>query len=198
MPDNLYSMPRLKSHQSITRLLAILTGSVFIVELLVMFLLDVLPPMPPMASFLLDSTLLSALIFPIFYFLVFRPQLHDIAELREAADNLRVASAAFESKGPILITDAHANILRVNKMFLNITGYTLEELIGQNPRIFQSGRYGKEFYSIMWSQLIRTGSWSGRIRIKDKRGNSIPVETIITAIKNEQQETTHYVAIYNL
>ena len=49
----------------------------------------------------------------------------------------------------------------------------------------------------MWDQLLRKGSWEGEIRIKDKQGYEIPIEMLITAVKNDHQETTHYVAIYN-
>lgn len=163
-----------------------------------MLFLDTLPPMPKTVTFLLDSALLSALIFPIFYFLVFRPLLQNIVELKQVEDDLRTVSVAFESKDPILITDVDANILRANKAFLKRTGYNLEEIIGKNPRIFQSGRYSGDFYDDMWKQLVRNGSWSGEIRIKDKLGHDMPIMTVITAVKNTQQETTHYVAIYNM
>lgn len=196
MPNN-YSASQMKRHQSVTWLLIVLTGSVFLIELLVMFFLDMLPPLPKMATFLLDSALLATLIFPIFYFLVFRPLLQNITELRQAEDNLRIASVAFESKEPILITDVHANILGANKKFLHLSGYGLEEIVGKNPRIFQSGRYREGFYQKMWGQLLRNGSWAGDIHVKDKLGHDLLMGTVITAVKNERQETTHYVAIYN-
>ena len=188
----------MKYHESATWLLIILTGSVFLVELLVMFFLDMLPPMPRITTFLLDSALLSTLIFPVFYFLVFRPLLRNIVELRKVKDELRISSVAFESKEPILITDVDANILRANKKFLYLTRYSSEEIIGKNPRIFQSGRYSKSFYKKMWKELLGTGSWTGETRIKGKHGHEIPIGMVITAVKNEQQETTHYVAVYNL
>ncbi len=180
-----------------TWLLVVLTVSVFLVETLVMLLLHMLPPMSKTASVLLDATLLSTLLFPIFYFLVFRPLLLNITERRQAEDELRVAAVAFEIKDPILITDAQANIVRANKMFLNISGYSSDELIGQNPRIFNSGRQSKAFYEKMWQQLLRTGSWSGEIRNKSKEGRVNPCWLTITAVKNEQQENTHYIAVYN-
>lgn len=191
-------VPQMKHHQSATWLMIVLTGSVFFIELLVMLFLDALPPMSRTATFLLDSALLSTLIFPIFYLLVFRPLLQNIIELQQAEDNLRTVSVAFESKGPILITDAHGNILRANQMFLNMTRYNSEEIIGKNPRIFKSGRYSEGFYKKMWEQLLCHGSWAGEIRIKDKLGHDIPIGVVITAVKNEHRETTHYVAIYNM
>lgn len=188
----------MKHHMSVTWLLIVLAGSVFLIEMLVMFILDMLPPMPKTATFLLDSTLLSTLIFPVFYFLVFRPLLRNIAQLRQAEDYLRTAAVVFESKEPILITDAQSNILRANKKFLKFTGYSLEEIIGKNARILQTGRFGKDYYDSMWNQLIRNGFWAGETRINDKLGHEFPIGITITAVKNEQQETTHYVAIYNL
>lgn len=193
-----FTVPQMKHYQSVTWLLVVLAGSVFLIELLVMFLLGMLPPMPRMAVFLLDSALLSTLIFPVFYFLVFRPLCRNIAELRQTEDVLRIVSVVFESKDPILITDAQGSILRANKSFLNFTGYSSEEIIGKNPRILQTGRYSKDYYKTMWDHLLRNGSWVGETRVKDKRSHEFPIGMVITAVKNEQQETTHYVAIYNL
>ncbi|MGA8865058.1 MAG: PAS domain S-box protein [Gallionella sp.] len=179
-------------------LLVILTVTAFLEELLVNFLLDMLPPMHKGVEFLLDATLLSVLIFPIFYFLVYRPMARYIDEIRLAQENLRTLSVAFNSKEPILITDAQANILRANKMFLKISGYRPEELVGKHSRILKTGRYGKEYYKKMWDQLVRNGAWSGETRIRDKQGNDFALEMVITAVKNDRQETTHYVAIYNM
>lgn len=184
--------------QSVSRLLAVLAGSVFVIELLVMVLLDRLPAMPKLTTFLLDSTLLSALIFPVFYLLVFRPLCRYIDELKRTEDDLRLVSLVFESKDPILITDTAGNILKANKAFLNYTGYTREDLVGKHTRMLKTGRYGKEYYKQMWQQLLNHGSWVGETRIKDLRGHEFPIGMVITAVKNERKETTHYVAIYNL
>jgi PAS domain-containing protein len=110
-----------KSYQLlVTRLLGMLTVIAFLEELLVVFILDRLPPMPKTAGFLLDATLLTVLIFPVLYFLVYRPMSRNMAELRQAQEDLRIVSVAFESKEPILITDAQANILRANRAFLKM------------------------------------------------------------------------------
>ncbi len=189
--------PKKKPHHSVTWLLAVLIGSVFIIEVMVMYLLEVLPPMSKLGSTLLDATLLSTLLFPIFYLLVFRPLVQNIYERIKAEGELRVAAVALEIKDPILITDAQANIVRANKMFLSITGYKLEDIVGKNPRILKSGRQGEHFYEKMWQLLLRNGSWSGEVRIKTNNGHVLPLWLTITAVKNPQLETTHYVAIYN-
>ena len=186
-----------KYHQSVTRLLIILTASVFVINLLVAMFLEMMPHMPKIAIYLMDSALLSTLTFPIFYLLVFRPLLKSITEHRQAEENLRTVSVAFESKDPILITDAQANILRANRMFLKISGYSQDELIGKNTRILKSDRYGEAYYKGMWDQLLRKGSWAGETRIKDKQGFDFAIGMAITAVKNERQKTTHYVAIYS-
>jgi PAS domain S-box-containing protein len=178
--------------------MVILTGSVFVINLLVAMFLEMLPPIPRLDVFLLDSTLLSTLIFPIFFLLVFRPLLKIMSDLGRTAEDLRTVSVAFESKDPILITDAQANILRANKMFLKISGYPLDEIIGKNPRIFKTDRFGHDYYKKMWEVLLDKGSWTGETRIRDKRGNEFPIGLVITAVKNDRQEITHYVAIYNI
>jgi len=194
-----HSLPSTKRYQlPVARLLVILTAAAFLEELLVLFFVSILPPMPRVAKYLLDATLLSVLIFPIFYFLVFRPMSQKITELRQAEENLHTVSVAFESKDPILITDAQASILRANKSFLKMSGYSPEELIGKNPRILKTDRYGEDYYKRMWNQLLRKGSWAGEMRIRDKEGNEFSLDMVITAVKNDRQETTHYVAIYNI
>lgn len=187
-----------ENYLSASRLLAILTASAFLIELLVLTVSDLLPSMPTYGKYLLDSIISAALLFPIFYYLVFRPMLTHLARIRQAEENLRIVSIAFESKDPILITDAKANILRANNMFLKITGYTADEIIGKNSRILKPERNHTESHRKMWEQLLRTGSWRGEIRIKGSGGREIPAGAVITAVKDEQQKSTHYVAIYDL
>jgi len=193
------SSPSPKPYQlPVARLLVMLTVSAFLEELLILFVLDLLPPLPKTAEFLLDATLLAVLTFPVLYLLVYRPMSWNIKELRQAEEDLRTVSVAFESRDPILITDAQANILRANRMFLKISGYRQDELIGKNPRILKTERFGEDYYKKMWNQLLRNGYWSGESRLKDKHGNEFSLGMVITAVKNDQKEITHYVAIYDI
>jgi PAS domain S-box-containing protein len=192
------SKPQKNNHQSIKRLLVILIGSVFFIEAFVMNIMHWMPPTTKTISALLDAAILSLLLFPIFYYLIFRPLTRNIAERKLVEDELRIAAVAFEIKDPTIITDANANIIRANKKFLDKLGYSMEEIVGQNPRLFKSGMHDKSFYEQLWKRLIQTGSWSGEIRIKTKEGRILhPFWLTITAIKNEQQEITHYIGIYN-
>lgn len=92
MPGKPVALDKKEFHQSATWLLVVLVGAVFVVETLVMILLPTLPAMSGAAVTLVDATLLSVLIFPIFYFLVFRPLVLNIAERRRAEEALREAS----------------------------------------------------------------------------------------------------------
>jgi diguanylate cyclase (GGDEF)-like protein/PAS domain S-box-containing protein len=121
----------------------------------------------------------------------------DITERKKVEQELRIAATAFETHDAILITDAHANIIRVNQAFTDITGYSAEEVQGKNPRIMSSGRQDRTFYVEMWQELLHNGSWSGEIWDKRKNGNVYPKWLTITAVKNERQEITNYVANFS-
>ena len=114
----------------------------------------------------------------------------------EIDEELRILAVAFETNDAIMVTDADANIIRVNQAFLETTGYSSEEVIGKNPRMMNSGRHDKAFYTQMWQQLLHTGLWSGEIFDKRKNGEIYPKWAKITAVKNELQQTTHYVTVF--
>ena len=121
----------------------------------------------------------------------------DITEQKLSEDRLRIAATTFETHEAILITDPNANIIRVNQAFQDITGYSSEDVLGKNPRILSSGRQDRAFYTEMWQQLLATGSWTGELWDKRKDGRIYPKWLTITAVKNEQGETTEYVAIFS-
>jgi diguanylate cyclase (GGDEF)-like protein/PAS domain S-box-containing protein len=122
---------------------------------------------------------------------------HNITRRKQAEQELRIAAATFETHDAILITDARSSIIRVNRAFTEITGYSAEEVLGKNPRIMSSGRQDRPFYLRMWQQLLHTGSWAGEIWDRRKNGEIYPKWLSISAVKNEQQEATQYVAIFS-
>ncbi|GMB08293.1 putative bifunctional diguanylate cyclase/phosphodiesterase [Thermolongibacillus altinsuensis] len=97
----------------------------------------------------------------------------------------------------IIITDAQGNILLTNPAFETVTGYTLEEVIGKNPNILQSGLHDHIFYRQMWNDLQEKGMWKGEIWNKRKNGEIFVEWLTIKAVKNERGETTNYVAIFS-
>ena len=120
----------------------------------------------------------------------------DITERKQAAESLRIAATAFDSQVAMLITDDQQRILRVNPAFTQVTGYEAEEVIGQTPHMFSSGRHDEAFYAAMWSDLHATGSWQGEIWNRRKSGEIYPEAISIGAVKDEQGRVTHYVSTF--
>ncbi|MBI5007737.1 MAG: EAL domain-containing protein [Nitrosomonadales bacterium] len=120
-----------------------------------------------------------------------------IEERRRVESQLRIAATTFETHEAIMITDANANIIRVNHAFEVITGYSQEDVVGRNPRILRSGRQSTEFYAAMWKRLLENGSWTGEIWDKRKNGQVYPKWLTITAVRNDKGETTEYVSIFS-
>lgn len=121
----------------------------------------------------------------------------DITDRKKNEDMLRVAAAAFETHEAILITDANARIIRVNRAFQDITGYAPEEVLGQNPRILSAGRRDDSFYKEMWRAILEKGSWSGEVRDKRKNGEEYPKHLTISVVKDKGGNTTQYVGIFS-
>ncbi len=120
----------------------------------------------------------------------------DITESKRAQEALRIAAATFETHDAIMVTDANANILRVNRAFEKITGYAAQEVLGNNPRVLASGRHDREFYAGMWRDLLSEGTWEGEVWDRRKNGQIYPKWSTITALKDPAGVTTEYVAIF--
>ncbi len=117
-------------------------------------------------------------------------------ELVDSQTASSLLTVTFEAHQAILITDVNGDILRVNKAFCEITGYSEPEVIGENPRILSSGRQSKKFYQNMWQQLNSFGKYSGEIWNRRKNGEVYPEMQTITAIKDRQGKVTHYVSLF--
>ena len=120
--------------------------------------------------------------------------IHDITRQHQAEQELRIAAIAFESQEGMFVTDASKVILRVNRAFTNITGYTAEQVVGKTPQILSSGRHDQAFYNAMWESISANGTWQGEIWNRRKSGEIFPEWLMITAVRNEEGEVTHYVA----
>lgn len=114
-------------------------------------------------------------------------------ELRAAEKDLRLAAVAFESHDSMMITDHQGRILRVNGGFTRMTGFAPEEVIGKTPRVLRSGRHTSAFYRQMWAAIRQEGSWSGELWNRRKDGRVYAQRLTITAVRNEQGETSHFV-----
>jgi len=118
----------------------------------------------------------------------------DITEHKRADLQQRIAATAFESQEGMFVTDATRNILSVNRAFSAITGYSAEEAVGQNPRMFKSGRQDAAFYAAMTDSIQRHGRWQGEIWNRRKNGELYPEWLMITSVKDASGQVTNYVA----
>ncbi|NOX75364.1 MAG: EAL domain-containing protein [Gammaproteobacteria bacterium] len=115
------------------------------------------------------------------------------ARCRAEAD-LRLAARVFESSVEgVMITDSKAKILRVNQAFIDITGYSEEEAVGQRPAILQSGRHSKDFYKFMWASITERGFWQGEVWNRRKSGEVFPEWLTISAVCNAAGEVSNYI-----
>lgn len=122
----------------------------------------------------------------------------DVTYRKMAEEKLRLAAKVFESTTEgIIVTDTEGNALSVNNAFTVITEYSAGEMLGRNPRLLQSGRQDREFYRNMWEALLKTGQWQGQIWNRRKNGELFPAWYSISAIKDEQGETTQYAAVFS-
>jgi diguanylate cyclase (GGDEF)-like protein/PAS domain S-box-containing protein len=109
---------------------------------------------------------------------------------------LRIAATAFEAQEGIMVTDAKGVILRVNRAFTDMTGYSAEEAVGQTPSFLKSGRHDADFYRAMWDTIDRTGGWQGEVWDQRKNGDIYPKWLTISAVKDEKGAVTNYVGTH--
>jgi diguanylate cyclase (GGDEF)-like protein/PAS domain S-box-containing protein len=115
----------------------------------------------------------------------------------EASDVRKLTARAFESTNEgIFITDRNGNIVNANQAFTTITGYPVNEVVGNNPRIFKSERQDKAFYEDFWKELIEKGRWQGEMWNRRKNGEVYPCWLRISAMEDEQGQLVHYVAVF--
>lgn len=120
----------------------------------------------------------------------------DITERKLAEVQLRLSAQVFDSSSEgIIITDAENRIVSVNRAWTEITGFSREEAIGQNPRVLQSGRQGSSFYAAMWQAIHADGHWRGELWNRRKNGEFYPAWLSISAIKSPQGDTLQYVGM---
>lgn len=102
---------------------------------------------------------------------------------------------AIDSSAIVALTDSKGKITYVNDMFCSISGYSREELIGQDHRILNSGQMSKEFFSKMWSTIKSGETWSGLICNRAKDGSLYWVDTTISPLLNDEGAIEQYIAV---
>ncbi len=126
-----------------------------------------------------------------------RVTLTDITKLKLTKQELRIAATAFEVQEGIMVTDIHNVIIRTNKAFTRLTGFSAEEAKGKNVSFLKSGRHDTDFYKNMWQAINQNHFWQGEIWDKRKNGEIFPVLMTITAVFGEDGHPSHYVGSFS-
>ncbi|HEY8888442.1 MAG TPA: EAL domain-containing protein [Gallionella sp.] len=117
-----------------------------------------------------------------------------VLEEREAA--LSVAAIAFEIEEGMIVTDSDGVILRVNRVFTILSGYSAEEAIGKNLSMIKSDRDDAGFYTRMLEVLHRDNYWQGEIWNRRKNGENYPEWLTITAVVGKDGSITNYICAF--
>ncbi|NJW52463.1 PAS domain S-box protein [Salinimicrobium oceani] len=120
----------------------------------------------------------------------------DITAQKNAEEELTKLSVAVE-QNPVamIITDREARITYVNPQTTRLTGYTFDELLGENPRIFNSGENSKALYADLWKTISSGRVWQGELRNKKKNDELYWEHITISPIRNSKGRTTSYIAV---
>ncbi|SHJ86210.1 PAS domain S-box-containing protein [Tangfeifania diversioriginum] len=120
----------------------------------------------------------------------------DISERKAAQSELRKLSGAItQSPDSIVITDKDGNIEYVNPKFTQITGYKKEDVLGENPRILNSGEHPKSYYKELWDTILSGNDWHGEFLNKKKNGELYWESASISSLMNNEGEITHFVGV---
>ena len=127
---------------------------------------------------------------------VLQAVVRNISERKRMEEKLRQLSLAVEqSPASIVITDPAGDIEYVNLKFVQVTGYTLAEVLGKNPRVLKSGDKGPEAYQGLWQTITEGKEWRGEFHNKKKNGELYWESASISPIRDLAGRITHYVAV---
>lgn len=130
-----------------------------------------------------------------------KPQLYrtvvtDITERKKADDKLRELSHAIDySSAAIVITGTNGNIEYVNPKFTSLNGYSIEDVIGENPRILQSGKTSQKVYEGLWKTITSGNEWTGELCNRKKNGELYWESASISPVKSAEGVTTRFIAV---
>jgi PAS domain S-box-containing protein len=116
-------------------------------------------------------------------------------EARVEVDLRRLAMAIEQTHDTVVVTDREGAIQYVNPAFEQVTGYSQQEALGQNPRILKSGKHDAEFYRQMWAMLATGAAWSGHLINKRKNGTLYEEDATISPVRDTAGNVINYVAV---
>lgn len=123
--------------------------------------------------------------------------INDVTQKKKHEEELqRFFYVAENTVNPLQITDTEGRMIYVNPAFLKVSGYTKEELIGENPRIFGSRKQLKKFWFEMWETIKSGKVWVGDVENKKKSGEPFHTQLLISPILDNEQNVSGYFGIH--
>jgi PAS domain S-box-containing protein len=121
----------------------------------------------------------------------------DVSTQQELENQIRLQSTALATTAnAVMITDRKGDILWINPAYTTLTGYTIEEARGKNPRaLVKSGTHDKAFFQELWDTILAGQNWQGKLINKRKDGSLYTEEQNITPVRDKNGEISHFVAI---
>ncbi|MFZ2405440.1 MAG: diguanylate cyclase, partial [Methylobacter sp.] len=127
-----------------------------------------------------------------------RAILVDITERKANEEKLKLADLVYQAIGEaIMVADADNRIITVNPAFTELTGYTLQEAVGQSTTLLKSGYQNETFYQMMWHALETTGQWQGEIWNRRKNSEIYLEWLTINTVYDDQNNVRHRVATFS-
>jgi diguanylate cyclase (GGDEF)-like protein/PAS domain S-box-containing protein len=129
-----------------------------------------------------------------------RKQIHKLKSKIKSDIELvaRIMGKVFENADEgVMITDVESHILHVNQSFVRVTQYNRDEVVGKKPSILHSGTHDQGFYERMWNALNRKHRWQGEVWNRRKNNEIYPEWLTITAVHDDNGDTSHYIGIFS-
>ncbi|GFO67812.1 hypothetical protein GMLC_13910 [Geomonas limicola] len=120
----------------------------------------------------------------------------DITARKQSEDQLRTLSLAVEqSPSMVIITDTAGTIEYVNHKFVEVTGYSSAEAVGQNPRLLKSGNTPDELYQELWEAVSAGREWRGEFQNKKKNGELYREQAMVAPVHDDRGVISHFIAL---
>jgi len=124
--------------------------------------------------------------------------MRDISVRKRAEEEMQLAALVYQNSSEgMMVTDAKGAILTINPAFTGMTGYTLDEVVGKNPRMLNSGRQDEAFYRAMWQTINTTGHWQGEIWDRRKSGEVYAEWLTINTSYHDDGSVYRHIALFS-
>ena len=122
----------------------------------------------------------------------------DVTAYKKTEERMRVATTVFDAASEaIMVTDLAGTITMVNPAFSEITGFKSNEVLGESPRLLNSGHHDELFYKKMFEELKRNNRWEGEIWNRRKSGEVYPQWQTIAMVRDEEGEPLEFIALFS-